>query len=295
MEKHYQKSFLQSFEWEEFQKILGRQTWRVQSFLIVRHDLLLGQHYLYCPRPDLGQDAALFFQEAKVLGKHERSVFLRVDLGAPISFPDASFSARPLQPQQTILVDLSQDEERTLSSFREKTRYNIRLASRKGVCVRKAESDEFKKFWELLQETADRDNFYTHPREYYEKLLFIRTPQFSNELFFADYKGATVAAALINFYAPSNTITYLHGASSRGSKEVMAPHLLHWRIMEEAKRGGFETYDLWGIDERRWRGVTRFKKGFGGNEVSYPRAVDIGYRNFMYACYRGVNFFRKRQ
>ena len=174
-----------------------------------------------------------------------------------------------------------------LAAMHEKTRYNIRLAERKNVLIRKEPEITGEKdldtFWSLIQETAARDGFYTHPREYYKKLLGTRSEMFSNELFIAEYQGRPLAAALINFYG--NTATYLHGASSGAHREVMAPHLLHWRIIQEALRRGYGHYDWWGIDERRWSGVTRFKRGFGGRQVAYPQSVNIAYRRVWYTLY----------
>ena len=139
-------------------------------------------------------------------------------------------------------------------------------------------------FLGLLEETARRDGFHLHEKEYYKKLLEACSPQFSNELFFAEYKGEVLAAALVNFY--DSQASYLHGASSRAHKEIMTPFLLHWRIIQEAKKRGCRTYDLWGIDEEKWPGVTRFKKGFGGEIVEYPESVDVVYRPLLYKMYR---------
>ena len=145
----------------------------------------------------------------------------------------------------------------------------------------------FQKFWELLQETVLRDNFHTHPRTYFEKLLTTGSEDFSNELFFAKYQGVILAAAIVNFYGSVTlTASYLHGASSNVHREVMAPHLLHWRIIQEAKKRGFRHYDLWGIDEAKWPGLTRFKLGFGGKTVEYPSSIDVVYRRMWYPMYK---------
>ncbi|TSC74000.1 MAG: methicillin resistance protein, partial [Parcubacteria group bacterium Gr01-1014_33] len=121
----------------------------------------------------------------------------------------------------------------------------------------------------------------------------IHAPNFSNELFFAESEGRILAAALINFYHAQkgeSAATYLHGASSHEHREMMAPHLLHWRIIQEAKKRGCGTYDFWGIDEKKWPGVTRFKIGFGGDILEYPESVDVVYKRGLYRLYR---FFRK--
>lgn len=288
-------SFLQSPEWEAFQRAVGRRTWRADRTLVIRHDLPMGCNYLYAPRPFISED---FFKESAVIGKKERSVFLKIDPLAPLS--PIVHNLQPsisIQPCETVIIGLTKSEEELLAAMREKTRYNIRLAERRGVRIRNHESsitdeESFEIFWRLLQETAARDRFRTHPKGYYEKLLDARSDNFSNELFFAEYRGQAIAAAMINFYR--GTATYLHGASAGEHRAVMAPHLLHWRIMQDGKRRGCVSYDLWGIDEKRWPGLTRFKKGFGGKEISYPQSIDVVYRPVRYRGYRLWRKFWKK-
>ncbi len=284
-------SFLQSPEWEEFQKLEGRKTRRVGGILIIKHDLPAGFNYLYCPRP--AGMAEKFLTDMGRVAKEEHPLFLKIDpdlLKSDFPAEVRLHAADPIQPRKTVLIDLWKSKEDLLKSMHEKTRYNIHLAERKGVSVLKYSAEERKDpsdlFFNLLKETARRDGFYTHGQEHYEKLLVIRSENFRNELFFAEYEGKVVAAAIVNFYKPSAIATYLHGASSREHKEIMAPHLVHWRIIEEAGRQGFEHYDMWGIDEKRWPGVTRFKKGFGGRVVEYPDSLDIIYRKNLYRLYR---------
>lgn len=285
-------SFLQSSEWEEFERSLGRAARRIGGVLVVRRILPVGLHYWYCPRPPrLTRD---FFAAARKIAEQEGSVFLRIDPTEEIAAPrqtearagGAIRPARAVQPRETIVMDLVPPEENLLKSMHEKTRYNIRLAERKGVMVRPAYPPEYEIFWRLLRETGARDGFRTHPKAYYEKMLAVSSDRFSNELFFAEYRGEVIAAAIINFYQTSQTATYLHGASARSHREVMAPHILQWRIIQEAKKRGYMRYDFWGIDERRWAGVTRFKRGFGGREAIYPQSADIVYRPVVYHLYQ---------
>lgn len=282
-------SFLQSPEWEEFQKSLGKKTWRVDGVLVIRHDLPGGLNYLYCPRP-AGMTEKLLLEMGRVT-KEEHSLFLKIDPLIEPKFKDLkSEVSDPIQPGKTVVIDLQKSAEELLRGMHEKTRYNIRLAERKSVEVsaRGAGSvtHDIKSFWGLLRETAERDRFHTHPQSHYEKLLSVHSSDFSNEIFFAECKGKVIAAAIINFYKASATATYLHGASSREYRDIMAPHLLHWWITQEAKKRGFKHYDMWGIDEKRWPGVTRFKKGFGGRLVEYPDSLDIIYRKNLYWLYK---------
>lgn len=291
-------SFLQSGEWEEFQRSLGRKTWRAQDALVICHAVSLGMNYLYCPRPDFGlrtPDSG-FWDEAREIARKEKSIFLKIDPIINISVPASSVQhpASGLQPQKTVILDLQKSEHDLLAAMREKTRYNIRLAQKKGVAVRTGDTgntaDMVDAFWQLLEETVRRDRFRCHERRHYERLLGARSGAFSNELFFAEYQGRALAAAIVNFYRPSRTASYLHGASSRMHKEAMASQLLHWEIALEAKRRGFLQYDFWGIDEEKWPGLTRFKMGFGGSPVSYPQAIDAVYRPWKYS---GYLFFKK--
>lgn len=341
--------FLQSTEWEEFQKKLGRKTWRVDGKLLIKHNLPGGFNYLYCPRPQLvtgsqsrrrvGIPTSLFEElneasglpvisnnwlpitswlaEVEKIARGEGSMFLKIDPGDAINTSEGTFFLRqaqdklnsnnkhskfkslkfqdstfkdlkfkvttPLQPCATVFLDLTKTEEELLGAMHPKTRYNIRVAQRSGVEITREGS--FEEFWSVLQETAEREQFSLHGREHYEALLSTASEDFSNELFFARAGSKTVAALLINFYRPGNTATYLHGASSRHSRGLMAPHLLHWHVIREAKKRGFFAYDFWGIDDNKWPGLTRFKKNFGGYTVAYPSSIDIVYRPFWYRMY----------
>ena len=297
------KSFLQSHEWEEVQSRSGRKTYRVAGALVIKRQLPLGLSYLYSPRPTI-EHPGLFLKEVAECARREKSIFLKIDpLEQTYDIPDGIIS-HSIQPRMTIVNDLQKTEEELLAAMHEKTRYNIRLAERKGVIVTNETNNDVARsvFWQLLTLTAERDVFGIHPRAYYDMVGSVRSPGFSNELFFARFRGEVCAAALINFYRPletlGGTVTYLHGASGREHRGAMAPHLLHWRIMQEAKRRGFHRYDWWGIDETRWPGVTRFKRGFGGIEYVHPQSKDFIYRPWAYRWYRGTRriqqFFHQR-
>ena len=66
----------------------------------------------------------------------------------------------------------------------------------------------------------------------------------------------------------------------------MAPHLLQWEQIKEAKKRGCIEYDFWGIDDKKWPGVTRFKRGFGGREINYPNAHDLVFQPIWYLIYK---------
>ena len=186
----------------------------------------------------------------------------------------------------------------------QKTRYNLRLAEKKGVTVREARNDEFEVLWELMRNTCERDGFRLHGKEYYREMLksdlgvVISDSDNSNhqsliiKLFFAEYEGKVIAANIIAFFG--DTVTYVHGASADKYRNVMAPYLLQWHCIKTAKEQGYKYYDFYGIDENKWPGVTRFKKGFGGEELQYPGTFDAVFGEGWYNMYKALRWVRRK-
>jgi lipid II:glycine glycyltransferase (peptidoglycan interpeptide bridge formation enzyme) len=104
------------------------------------------------------------------------------------------------------------------------------------------------------------------------------------KIYFAEYEGKVLCANMMIFYG--DTATYLHGGSSSADKNIMAPHLLQWEQIKLAKAKGYKYYDFWGIDEIKWPGVTRFKKGFGGFEVDYGGTWELAITKWKYTLYK---------
>ena len=270
--------FLHSAQWEDFQRRVGRTTRSLgEGAYAVRMELPAGQHYWYTP---FAAPEALL-----EVARHSGGVFAKCEPmreGGAEELCQAGFVAavKQLQPQCTSIVSLGGEEE-MLEAMHPKTRYNVRLAARKGVSVSNDGSGEA--FWHLMEETTRRDGFSAHPRSYYEELL--KTEGVS--LFEARTREGVAAAAIVMRYEGQGV--YLHGASSYQMRASMAPFALHWYIMRTLAQEGCATYDLWGIDEKRWPGVTRFKRGWGGREVSYVGSYDYPTRPFWYTLYRFKN------
>ena len=267
---------------------MGRRTARIGSILLIRHNLPFGLCYWYTPRPAL--DVASLGAVLEY-GRPTGALFLKVD---PVeALPLAWIAAIPspaVQPSTTLYLDLRRSDDDLFVAMHPKMRYNIRLAERHGVVVRAVlppvNGGSFSAFWRLLEDTSRRDGFRLHPAEYYRILFEIQSPEFSNTLFVAEAGGEPVAAAIVNCYRPSGTAVYLHGGSSREHRALMAPHLLHWRVIQYLKERSFTAYDLGGIDEVRWSGITRFKRGFGGGPHQFPPSSDYVFRPYAYAMYR---------
>lgn len=284
--------FLQSEEWLVFQEKLGRKIYRLglvdeQNNLsaicgAIVNPLPLGKKYFYVPRGPVGKPEMLTDEIKKIVRK-DGGIFLKIEPLTEISLPPL-LRVGPVQPKQTLVLDLTKSEEELIAAMHEKTRYNIRLAEKKNLVLKTETVDDF---WKLMEETTKRDEFRAHPKKYYEKMLGGIMGDGKNKMrveLKIVYQGITpLAAAIIGYFG--DTVTYIHGASSNENRNLMAPYFLHWEIIREAKKLGYKYYDFWGIDEKKWPGVTRFKKGFGGFEISYPGTFDLPINKLWYKIY----------
>lgn len=185
-----------------------------------------------------------------------------------------------IQPRRTIIVDLTADEEGILSRMKSKWRYNVRLAERKGVVVRRVDAEGLDTFHELMRVTGQRDGFAIHTRDYFRRALELFAPDGRAALFLAHVDDEPLAGLMA--FAFNGQSWYLYGASSNERRETMPNHRLQWHAMLWAKAAGCRQYDLWGIPDvdagsQDLGGVGRFKEGFGGEVVRYVGAYDYVY------------------
>jgi peptidoglycan pentaglycine glycine transferase (the first glycine) len=205
-----------------------------------------------------------------------------------------------VQPPRTILVDLTPTEENILATMKQKTRYNIRLATRKGVTIHHGTSRDLPTFYRLMQITSQRDRFGIHSLDYFHTAFELFTPDRA-ALLLAEVQEEPVAGLMV--FMHGSTAYYLFGASSNTHREKMPTYLLQWEAMRWAKAHGCQSYDLWGIpdaDEATlesefvahgetsaglW-GVYRFKRGFGGQVTRAVSTFDFVYNRPLYWIYR---------
>lgn len=304
-------SFLQSWQWGDLQAKMKRPVRRffileegqpVMSATFIRHDLLLGKYYWLCPKGPVFAKAVILEPRAVSRGdrisgilrdsiaslQNDRNcIFLRVEPEITFNFPLSTFDLRKApkdhNPRATILIDLSQTENELLNKMHPKTRYNIKLAEKKNVKVESGIMNQ--ELWKLFEETARRDKFHLHPKQYYEELLKME----EIKLFGAYHEDRLVAAALVSFWG--ETATYLHGASEYRERSLMAPYLLHWEIIRQARREGLQYYDFGGVAPKSeakhpLAGVGRFKAGFGGEYREYIGSWDYVINRMWYRIYK---------
>jgi lipid II:glycine glycyltransferase (peptidoglycan interpeptide bridge formation enzyme) len=195
-------------------------------------------------------------------------------------------------PHQTQILDLTLSEEDLLKNMHSKMRYNIRLAQKKGIAIKNisVNDPEFNKyfdiFFDLIQETSQRGKFAVHPKAHYKHLLKYSTTELKVSLIIAEHEEKVLATNII--LDTLDQRVYLHGASSNQFRNLLAPPLLQWESILEAKKLGKKIYDFWGISntKKSWQGISRFKKQFGGKTIDYPNSQIYIHQKFIFNLYK---------
>lgn len=197
-------------------------------------------------------------------------------------------------PSYTNILDLNLSLEDLLLGMKPKGRYNIKLAEKKGVTVRKGKVKELSIFYSLLEETTKRDNFRPNPFSYYES-MFINLP--NAILLFAEHEKDIIAAGIFTY--TKRQALYYYGASSNIKRNLMSPYLLQWEAIKIGKEKGCEYYDFMGIaDPQNPKDqlikVTDFKLKFGGKIVRFNPNYHIIHQYLKYNFYKiGKKIYHK--
>jgi lipid II:glycine glycyltransferase (peptidoglycan interpeptide bridge formation enzyme) len=218
------------------------------------------------------------------------------------------FSSDQIQFRNTVMVDLSPSEDEILARMKQKTRYNIRLASKKGITVRHGTIEDLPMLYRMYAETSIRDGFVIRSQNYYSKVwsefMNIKPSDSSPKAvpLIAEVDCEPVAAVFV--YHFSDRAYYIYGMSREIHREKMPNHLLQWEAMRYAKTMGCRQYDLWGApdsfaeEDPMW-GVYKFKEGLGGDVVRTLGAWDYAPHPLWYKLYsetmpRILAFMRNR-
>ncbi len=324
--------FLQSNEWLHFQELLGHRIFHFEAddcfANIIEYTLPPIGKYWYIPRGPViinqqltnnnhqtainrqqttsnHKPSEAFLHSIVVKAKQEGVGWIRIepakesDLSVWEQFPEVSIkkAAHDTQPREILVMPIDGTQEEVLARMKSKTRYNIRLAEKKGVRVFTShEQEHIDTFCDLVAITAKRDGIVPHPREHYRKMLQA-IPDAMLKLYLAEYEGTIVAANLVVFFG--TYATYLHGASGNIHREVMAPYLLQWRQIQDAKKNGCEQYDFGGVKTKdaknTWGGITRFKQGFAPAQdaTHFPGSYDVVLASNRYRAYIALQTLKK--
>lgn len=321
VEKNYPPvgAFMQTWEWGNFQKNLGRRVGRyivtdgdkkIAVFIMVQFKLPMGLYYGYIPRGPVIADWATNSKTVTALlgtikdwvtKKFPHLIFLRLE--PPLSsFPPAlkeigfRFPHQYVQPRYNAVVSLSGSEADVLASFHPSTRSNLRRAEKRGVRVTTRTDivpDDYATFVAMKNDTIKRNRGKNaFPNDTYFQSFFATIPlsgttnhpqNLSVDAFYGYQDNEPASAHFVLFFG--KTATYLYGATHTRHLNSKVDTYLHWAAMREALRRGFTYYDLGGIDSTRWPTLTNFKRQFRGTEMDYAGNIDIPLRQNWYKAY----------
>ncbi len=287
---------------------------------------------LYAPKGPLldWDDESLrtrVLNDLQSFAKTQKAIFLKIDPDAVLGrgVPDSEgdvldnsgqalrselkrrgwgYASDQIQFQNTVLIDLHPTEEEMLARMKPKTRYNVRLAEKKGVTVRVGVVDDLPMLYKMYAETSVRDGFVIRDEEYYLTVwkLFMQSGQPSAIPLIAEVDGEPVAAIFLFMFG--GRAYYVYGMSRSAHREKMPTYLLQWDAIKRVKAADCAAYDLWGApdvfdeSDSMW-GVYRFKEGLGGEVVRTLGAYDFAPNKIFYKLYsevmpRVLDFMRSR-
>lgn len=355
LSKHKNGSFFQSKLWGDFNKeYFNKEYYFVAvknenkiklATLILKNKLFLNYTYLYCPAGPVFdfEDDGIFNFFMKKIKKEIGSgvIFLRVDprinyLELDNNIIEANniiknfflkeqkfkISKDQKQPENTLKINLekSKIEHDILMQMKEKGRYNIKVAEKNNITVKKTTLNgiELDNFYNLMLETTKRDGFFANDKDYYSKLLSIneKNSNYINNvcLYSAYYNDKIIASAINVFYGDTATYYYGSSTSEENYRKMMAPYMLQWEMIKDAKKMNYKYYDFLGIapnineinskfyifnglekkeftdkdsaenylKNHKFYGITQFKTRFGGDIIKYPGAIDKIYNMKIY-------------
>lgn len=311
---------LQTWEWGEFRKTTGVAVERlgfydngklVRGLQVSFHPIpLLGKTAGYLPKgflPDDDQLAAL-----KKVGEQHNALFIKLEpnVAHPATSAAADHAAarkfltdhgcqpgRPLFTQYTFQLDLTHSEEELFAKLSNKTRYNVRLAKKKGVEIFENSSQQgLDIYLKILKATTSRQGFYAHNPDYFQKMWDSLKDSGMMHIFNAVYQQTVLVSWIV--FTFNGQLYYPYGASVREYREVMASNLMMWEVIRFGQQLGCRSFDMWGSlgpepDQKDpWYGFHRFKEGYGGILTEFVGSYDLVLQSGIYQFFRTLDDFR---
>ena len=315
MDAHPNAHILQTAEWGKFKGYYGWEAKYVVNggtgAMVLFRRLPLKRSLAYIPKGPIGPDWSALLAEIIDLARLEGAFLVYVEPDADedctrceqLTAAGFSPSEVSIQPRQTVLISLAGKAEDWLQGMKQKTRYNIRLAEKKGVEVK--QSSDISAFNSLMEVTGERDEFGIHNASYYQQVYNYFAPHDACVMFIATYETQPLAAIMV--FSRGNRAWYFYGASNNQERNRMPTYLLQWEAMRWAAARGVNVYDLWGIpdfpeaqlekqfttrSDGLW-GVYRFKRGFGGDIVRSAGVYQKVLNQPITAIYHFILKFKK--
>lgn len=332
-------NIFQSKEWEELKLKTGYQkSYWVDDILVLQKNLPFGYSMLYSPmvceaelRRIVNNELRIkndFIEGIQKIAQLSNSIFFRFELNvlfdhnsqfiihnSTLGFAKAF---EEMQPEHTLVLDLTKSEEEILAQMKQKGRYNIKIAEKSGVEIETPQGtcreqsrigEALDSFYDLYSKTGKRHGISHRAKSYFASLLEILgksgyarvyTAYIKSKVEGQKSKGSNnkiILAAAIMVYS-GDTAIYMFGASSDEYRNLMAPYALHWRMIRDAKSEGYKYYDFFGIapDDNQhhpWAGVSRFKHQFGGEQVDTIGSYDLILKPVQYQLFKIAEKIRR--
>ena len=302
---------IQSWQWGEFRKSLGLPLLRfgiyendklVTAFQLTLHKIPFTNFNVgYLPKgpfPDKKLKTAL-----EIIGKKHNCAFIKIEpdieassvKGQGLSI-DNKFktSPKPLFTKYNFVLDLTPSLDELLKNMHQTTRYNIRLAEKKGVKVEIREDDEaFNIYLDLYFETTKRQNYHGHNREYHAQVWETLKKEKTAKIAIAFFESEPLTAwMLLNF---KDTLYYPYGGSLPKHRELMHSNLVAWEAIKYGKKLNLKYFDMWGAlgpnadPKDPWYGFHRFKQGYGARHVEYLGTFDLIFNYPIYLLFTFID------
>lgn len=306
---------LQSWEWGEFRKTTGTKVSRIGFFdqgklqkalQVTFHPLpgpLSDRTVGYFPKGDMPDQEQI--HALKEVGKQHNALFIKMEpnVGQKVGVPSAhtpikqfledngAVPGRPLFTKHTFQLDLNKSEEKLFSSLESKTRYNVRVAIKKGVEIfENSTAEGMEQYIKILEETTKRQGFYAHSPDYFRKMW----QSFGNtdmiRIFNAVYEDTILVSWVLFLY--NGVLYYPYGASRAVHRNVMASNLMMWEMITYGKKQGCRQFDMWGSlgpepnPNDPWYGFHKFKSGYGGDLIEFLGSYDLVLDPGLYKLFR---------
>lgn len=302
---------LQSWEWGEFREKMGIEIVRLGVY--EKNELIDVMQLTFHKIPHSSFTIGYFpkgsyptqtmIEELLKIGKMKHAIYIQLEPNVQLEDLKTAISDRlvpshrPMFTKHTFLIDCTKSEEELQKAMHPKTRYNIKIALKRGVTVQEDNSESaYGAYEQLSDETTKRQGFYAHNHIYHRTVWNMLFKSGIARMFTATYEGKTLAAWMLFVF--KKHVYYPYGASSREHRDVMAPTLLLWEIVKWAKQNKFTSFDLWGAlgqnpdPKDPWYGFHKFKQGFSPTLVTYIGSYDLVIHPWIYTAFTYLDRIR---
>jgi len=286
---------LQTSAWAEFRRKWGNEVLETEYGVLTLHKLPLTNYKIGMFIKGVKPTKEMFDYLRK-LGIEKKLVFIKLEPNVEksdqlikLTQSAGAVPGKTLFTPTTFWIDLTPNEEDLMKGFSSKTRYNIRLAERKGVKVKEDNGDiAFDRYLELTRETVSRQGFYAHTEKYHRLMWNILKKAKIAHLMTATCEKKIITTWIL--FAWKNFLYYPYGASTEKHKEVMANNLMMWEAIKFGKKLGLNTFDLWGRE--KGKGFTKFKEGYNPKVIEFLGTWDLVINKPLYAIYKIAEWIR---